>query len=416
MPLVKIHDGDIITIGLNRKKRPQAAGGKPKGGPIRKKRGVEFYPRRLVNQKIRFFDTGYRKVSGDIYEDLPFNHNPGWTVGVLAGKPNITGVQDFGLDSWQELWDLIFEIPLEDWSDNYYEIKKEDDSKRFGVSVYQGRGGILETSTKVDHANQLGDDNPDWTDDGLKSLNDWAYVQPTGGLAMSFDTFDTAHYKVTDTFDFDAPDVGINFSNGAEVYLIPQPSWSSINQTIAGAVNADYRQEVVYGHWGIKPRTLFLDKTFARFTDDSVEIPIFEGYYAGHIQRSAGDWMYSFQYLDDPFAAEIQAWIESQPLAEWIRRTAFTGSVYAGPSAPPSGIPHPGNGPTDYVNVQLQFDRIGDQAYFAPGEETDLFTGPGMLCAVVKVSSGWRYIWRQGSGRQSEFWPNLGYKTPPEEF
>jgi hypothetical protein len=376
----------------------------------------EYSPRRLSGL-INFYDLGQIR-SGSSWTDLPFNVKPGVTVNIVntgSHPPNGDAqfvFSPFTLAHWQQLYDLIFATPFNQWKSHFRKLGF-DDGYKYGVSVYQGRGGILSDGFTPNPANQLRETvNPDWTSQGLKPINNWIYVQPTGGLAMAFDTFDTTHFKVTSENAFGAAETTVDVSKGADIFLVPQIGFSSSFQEVG--IDADFRRSVLFGEWCVKSRELYLEKTIRRwFNSPFAEVPIFESYFLSDTYKSIGPWMFSTDYVGDAYADQIVAWQKARPHASlYVQRgtNASGGASYN--FEPIANFPFAGTGPTSDVNIGMAWTLAADISFGTTTTDGTRDEGAGLLCAIVSTGAGKRYVWRRSSG--DNFWPGVGIQTPPE--
>lgn len=401
-----------VDIYIKRKRGGGANGGRVHHGPQGQRREPEYLPRRKAGF-LNFYDLGQIKSGAD-WIDLPFNVNPGFSATVVSGH-TVTDFSPFTLTNWESLYTLIAAVPHADWKDQYRKLEFGESGK-YGVSEYQGRGGILLDSSNVDPANKLQASNPEWLATGLKPLQDWIEVFPTGGLSMIYKTADTTNYKVTDTHDYAAPAVTLKIKRGANVFLMPLVMYTLAVQEVG--IDAAFRGATLYSHWTIKPRALLLDKTLKKWFDPPFdEVPILEGYYlASTSYRSSGAWMFDASHIGDAFATAYINWMKAQPQAQlWVQRgTAGSGGATFA-FEPLANFPFPATGPQSVVNVHIfhtqspQFEGLPDI-----GDDADRYEGEGLLLGVIQQGSKFYYIWAKNNTQQITFWDTLTLVTSAE--
>jgi hypothetical protein len=399
---------------------------------IIKQRTEELLPNRR-SAPINFYDVG-QYLDGDTFKDIPFTFNGGHEITLTDSFGNdyqYWEADDFTIDRWQDLYDEIIAIEpaVSNWRDVFRKLTYED-SYKYGVSVYQGRGSILSDPNTPNPANQLrGGTNPEWTAKGLKSKESWLSVAPTGGLAIPFDTSDTTNFKITAAFDYSAADSTIDFKKGGDVFLIPQVlySYSQQNPEDLGHTG-DVNEIKIWAGWAVKSRELYLDKTLQRsgFSIPPVatpEFPIFEGWSSQSTLKSTNSYMvpgYTYRAINDVFADQIYTKQKAQDGAIcWAstRSPLLVGGLDRHfedvSNFPVIGGPNPD---TDFYSVftyasQLFVPAQGPMyAPFAPGDTGLRYEGAGVLCAVVITPGGTRYIWRK-TDSVNNYWPLIGPAT-----
>lgn len=411
----------LLRVLLSKKnKNPQAtqAQSREDNRPTRKEglmydRGADdqliFKPRSDIN----FWDLG-QILSGEVYVDLDYNSKPGVTITIVNMPVNPVpqfAYEQYTLTHWNELYDKIFEVPMEDWDTTYRKITF-DDGHKYGISVYQGRGGILVDGATPDPANQLRVTNPEWVSSGLKSLESWIYVQPTGGLAMPFDTSNTSLYKITGEYDYFSDEVTLDVKDGADIFLVPRPTYSTCFQECG--VDEDHRRSILMGEWTIRSREMNLDKTMRRTTGASVglDVPVFDGNFVNY-PESVGDWMYDSDYINDTFATEFIDWMKARPEATlYVQRgtNASGGATYGYESL--ANFPFAPTVEDTINNVDItHFTHAESFLWVSGGTDGEMFDGEGVLVAVIRVGSNWKYVWKKTTGGNG-FWPTIGWETP----
>jgi hypothetical protein len=235
----------LITI-LDQKRK---SSGKEKRPVIPSKR-KRFLPRRINNPAITFYDLASVK-DGDEYRDHPILKIPSYTVSDNSPGALYT-VESFSQTDWDDYRALLFEIPVEQWKDNYRKLEYEINP----VSIPDG--GVAEPATYPIGLANVGDfrlnvfgsfsadiSTPEgralkasnlstydfcWDSKGLeyRNLDTFSFGFPSVDAAhfpewFELDLDDSANYKITATNDPDAADISgtLAFSGAIDVYLVP---------------------------------------------------------------------------------------------------------------------------------------------------------------------------------------------------
>jgi hypothetical protein len=397
-----------ITIIID---RPAQKGNRRRRGPLNVPRQTDYLKRRNNFRPVNFYDLG-QYLDGSVWKDVPYGDNVGHVVSVTdsGGTYDFWEVDDFTLSKWSDLYTSLLGIaPIANWKSKFRKIAYADGPK-YGLSVYQGRGAILTSSTVPNPANQLRPGtNPEWKPVGLKPLASWMKLEALGGLTLGFDTNDGVNYKITDTYDYSAPDAGLSFEDGADVFLIPQIFYGFAQQTGLAAVPT-LTEADLFGGWTIKSRDLWLEKTLRK---SGVEYPVFEGWNTAiPTYDSAGAWMNSAVSgaIGDAFATQIIDRLKAIPGARlWAMHGLVADNLRGFESL--SNFPY---GPSSNPNTTIYrlFNSEGGYAEWLGAVTASRYDGAGLLCAVVVNSFGTRYIWRKATTDNFVDWTRLRVITP----
>jgi hypothetical protein len=175
---------------------------------------VVKYSKPLARRKrsgIRFYDLGWIKDGDDwitiSYEDaltataLTYNSD--------GTRNNSRKANPLTLADWQILFDAIFEIPVEEWAENYRQITEEH-TQYWAMSVsFRGSGYSLSTASS--HWSN-GIFRPTVSGSGTTSVN-WLLAFATLEL--------TGAVKVTSIYDYSASAVPFTLSANCDIFLIP---------------------------------------------------------------------------------------------------------------------------------------------------------------------------------------------------
>lgn len=280
--MAKIPFKDTITIrvpGRGRGENEDSGGNlisseKDKFGAIFTRPDAEFLPRRITKEiLINVYDLGQVKNESGIYQDINFRTNNGYIYDDYY--PDVVrSFQDLILFNFQELQNLIFTIPVEQWTEKYRKFDYES-AEKYGVDfikdnisyplarnnsrhlisyerIYDENGNLLEREFVS---------NTKWTESGLKLEGINNFSIKTGPAFNNFDTGNTETYKITDVLDFNAGAVIINFSSEIEVFLVP--ALARLTGASRQSLNAnEFREDELFLGFSPLPRNLFLSDIF----------------------------------------------------------------------------------------------------------------------------------------------------------
>jgi hypothetical protein len=399
----------IIEVGTP----DDAAGGRKRRGGVFPPRPPHDYLHRRQTRFINFYDCGQIQIDG-AWRDIPLTIDPGYSI-TFAGPDPLIAFNDFGLSEQADVIDYLLTVPLEDWADTYRKIEG-DDAFRYGVFAYQGRGGILATSFLTNHANGLYPENPDWTADGLRPIDSKITVWPTGGLAWTFETYDLTKFKSTTVRDYAAAHVDIDFSKGADIFLIPLFQWTAATQTIG--TGAARIKALKMAQWNVKSRELNFDKKLNAWLHGGAEIPVFEGYFAAGttigIRSNDVRYMDSFRYIGGEinFEQQLNAWLDNRALTElYVEHGQAASPPHTYGFEPIANFPfNAASGPNR--SVEYFNDPTAATIYGGGPATGDLFNGAGCLRAIVYATGKFYYIWSKAA--YNLVWPGAAWETEPE--
>lgn len=414
-------------------KKPKRRAPSPPAKPVE---GI--LTRRTRPAGIKFYDMGQIK-DGEGWKDNPINARPHITFEIIGGANAKFTFNDFTLDHWQDWQFHLLSLGGEpaQWKNNFRPI----DDERWGVAIWPGTGpGILANSTDIDPITTLrAGVNPYW-DAGTKTYKspsaNLQIFAGTGGLGINFNTFDTTNYKITETFDYAAPGVAVDFRQSLNVFLLPRPLFTQMfNES---GVDAGFWREGLYQQYVVKSRELFLDKTMKRsapFTGDNQSIPIFEGYFLSEgvgsngIKSDDGTWLHPAdqRWITDAFRNELVASVKRDVFFEgqyWnsdnMARLAQEGTVAAGPpypifyeQPPIADFPHLFAGHHIKFGAHYYGDHLTGTGWGVAPIDSDTYIGPGILAAVIQNGSQWFYIWTAGAENLG-YWPNIQLAGIPD--
>jgi hypothetical protein len=397
-----------ITI-RRRPRRPD----EPARGPLATRRQADELPRRLSGY-VNFYDCG-QIWDGSAWKDWTFTIDPNEAFTSTTADP-IAVIDGFDSSAWAAWSNNIFAIDAADWRTKYRKIDFAD-SPKFGVSVYNGRGGILSNSTTPDPLNMLGPDNPEWSGRGLKPIDkNNILVQNTGPLCLGFNTYDTTNFKVTAVQDYSAPTVAVDLAKGADIFLIPRPLFPQAIQEIG--VGAAGRFAYLWAGWSTAPREIFFEKTLKRFVSSPfAEVPFFQGYFANDPYESGGAWMFDAADIGDLLAADLANWIKTRSNSNLYVQRGFptTSGTYGYESL--ANFPFAGSGPQPaWPGISYLWEPEVSQ-FFRTAQSGVHGNRPmiaGILIAVIKTGQSFKYVWTNSNSEANKFWERFAAYTSPE--
>lgn len=382
--LARLDKGEAaVRILLSNTAKPKVSVSQPEGnrgrqlGTMKSHRGGPTLVKKKQPKFINFYDLGWIK-DGDEYVDLPFSVDTG--LGVTYPTPNNP---QFDLPMftqathWAALYDMIFDVPLDQWKTTYKKVSYEE-GNQYGFGC---NGSFLDGS------------NTNWTEQGLNPTPSLDIDQ--NRIVLSFDLSDTTNYKITATNDYADDEVEIDLSNGADVFLVPQPCY--LSATNSGGVDPPEAYDAhFFGLWTVHSRVHMLNKTKKVFSP--TDIPLFRFSESGArwssndhtltYETSPGVW--DDDSLSSSFKAEMYTYWKSLASALFhVRR--ISGGVSSNSFEAISNFPITDSSP--YFEFVIFFTHpwdSGSSSYSNFIERDD-----GLLMAVIKIGSNWYYVWNK---------------------
>lgn len=163
---------------------------------------------------LNFYDLGQILVDGQ-WKDSVVNVGPDVIVDpnfneILERYNPIYTTPPMSLSDWEDVHEIFFAVPFEDWKEKFRKVDYEE-AYKYGIGVVEGPD--FDDYRDVDAANE------NWTSRGYKNLP--KIDVETTNLALSFDTSDTATFKITEAYDYAAEEVSIPVNGPIDVFLIP---------------------------------------------------------------------------------------------------------------------------------------------------------------------------------------------------
>ncbi|MBX3266432.1 MAG: hypothetical protein KF831_06965 [Acidobacteria bacterium] len=355
-----------IDITIRRQRR--RAAGKRRRGPIEDQPPRELLARRRRPAGIRFFDCGQIR-SGESFIDLPFAE-----TGTITIQPGGRRMHTFGLAGYSALEAKIFEVPLENWREQYREIDFED-GHRFPIDViFQTPGQVIRSAAKdgerYNFADQL-TDGVGWGPRGMERPDHTAW-DFWGFLAFP-NTSDGAGFKVTAVRDFDAPGIpNWTLPARADVFLFPRIAVIGAQVEIAGTPPASEIYGVVAKFKALS-RPAFADRVASNASEPDRNFLNLNPFFIGANEFSSADRSF---LLDLVVSDDSKCYRYEFP--------AGTFTEIAGSSFPRAALD---------TNPSVGFLHISTTANTTP-VDFDAETKPGSLLAAVRSGSEYRYIYR----------------------
>ena len=190
-----------------------------KRGPLGRRLGPEYLPRRLKAQKyVNFYDIGQILFEGN-WIDLPFYKSKPYSLAFSqVGSPVFGSVTKLLVDKFtaadfDDFYGEILGPAIGTWKSVYRRIAK---SKSFAPYAINYNGFTL-NGTFGSHTT-IGE----WTEDGLNVPAAPAAVSITGDAYCTFDTGNLSDYKITTVPDPGAASASFVPGTAFDVYLVPK--------------------------------------------------------------------------------------------------------------------------------------------------------------------------------------------------
>lgn len=244
----------LITILAGRKK----PGGEQKS-PVRPSVIKRPLARRRLGG-IRFWDLGYIK-SGEEYINLPYTD----TLSALPVTWNTDNTRNnsraytpMGLADYQaSLYDTIFDVPVEEWTENYKQIDETMTQYKTLNVIFNAVGYTL-TTASANWSN--GVFRPDSFGAGLIAI-DWEDL-----AIASLGNSTPGALKVTAEYDYSASEVAFTFGRNCDIFIVPAVydlrAYVTINLPTSPVTG---HQELLNELTGIGPREAFFDPSHEYF-------------------------------------------------------------------------------------------------------------------------------------------------------
>ena len=267
--------GSIINIEIASRaaeKRPRAP--EPPKGLLRPRREDDYLARRLKSIYLNFYDLGQIR-DGDAWKDI--NFEAAKTITVSSNQPQHT--EDLDLSDWNNLKDKLFEIPIEEWSNQYRKFDYER-AERYGVDVYLGnqalqfqpdkylpvgRNGSRNKTKKEIETETVSDSK--WTDKGLKvekqTEERFAIFTQNGFININV----CVGAKITAEANYSAASVPFIIDKSTDIFLVPYLPASRGDCLFAGNIPGYLNY-----FYAPLPREIFLESAYL---DALVGAPVF---------------------------------------------------------------------------------------------------------------------------------------------
>jgi hypothetical protein len=386
---IKVKKGEKITVELARKKPIDSKSKvqnpvEPAKGILRPRREAEYLARRRkTDLLINFYDLGQIKNSGGDFIDLDFSIQPALTVTDhrISDIAVMTNLEALALN------EKLFEIPVEQWKDNYKKLSYEE-AEKYGIDLYLGSREEFEPAkyypvARVASRGQIQNEeetveNSKWTSQGLK-INKPIQTGFEIYSALGFNSFRTDHelIKITAENDYDGAEATLTLDAAADIFLVPALYLVSVK---ADETTAPFQTDYLDLSYRPLQREFFLD--FVPF--GSTQRTLFASRLADQTE--------SFEAISPAKASDIAEQIKDSPNARLHRSTGSADSFVS-----PASF--------SFLNTnRIRFQQYAENLLFAY-----VRFAPGSLLAVVRKGGACFFIWARealepaGSGFDVQF-------------
>jgi hypothetical protein len=329
----------------------------------------DYLARRLQPSGIRIFDTGYIRdglnyITTEWIDDLASTPITG---NVIDGSYNNLSAT-LTLAHYTDRDDVIFNVPVEQWADNYKQI---DDTLTgtVNMSVYY-----------YDDFYTLAGESAVWTGGKFAPTNDPDPLATThlgidfGGLTDTYTVLSSSgSTKVTATRDYAAAGVSLTLTKNFDVFLMPMINF--IGADVSYTASGDTHNELLNYFMGLNPREQKFDAGHpyygATFSSNwSI---------GGTLAQYTGVWNYiNFLKSQFPYRA-----IARDRISSVYSFSALSVSAFMNPATFPTPPSMPATGGYSAMQLAAQISAYASQ------------TPPvGRLLAVIKQAGQYYYIWK----------------------
>jgi hypothetical protein len=328
---------------------------------------------------MRFWDLGMVSTGPSHIE---------WEM--LEFQPSMPGSFDTSTNAFDstyhdELLDKIFEVPVEDWSTHYKKIVPDMD---YELSVWAYEENL---AGQIGSEEILSDDNPNFTDAGLKPDDQWfteGYVPAVNVTAAHSQVFtltllgESLLTHITTEYDIDAPAADFTPSKKMDVFLVP--SLPQMRGRIRYFDSGTAYDQQLNDFWHLYDRGIFLTSSHPLYAYRTSHFNISAGLGTTFNGTAYSKWLAVTDYMKDFDGSRGR--YSTDLGATWP--TSDDGSNFG--AIIPGGYPtFPPNGIADSSSVLATLNANSTSFFGSPGNPQNQMR----LKCVIKQAGVYYYVW-----------------------